>query len=885
MVHMVHGTSLLRVVVASPSDVAAERNVVPVVIEEINRSVAADRGLRLEAIRWETDAHPGLNVDGPQGLIDPTLQIENSDLLIGIFWKRFGTPTGGAPSGTEHEIRKAIESWRRRGLPQIFIYFNQSSATPESSKDAIQWARVLQFRDEFPSNGLWSAYEGLPHFERILRMHLTNYLRSQFPAHSSEVNSASGTGVQVYSDYFAVQQQLIEEHAGRYVVRTEVQDKFDRFVSDHSCGYFLVYGVPGQGKTSFCSNLIREHGFPHHLAGISGGRSDLRLIFRSLLSQLNASTQAAGSIPDSLPALSKLWEEILIARGRRERLVVVLDGLDELPEETIDQLPLLFPERLTSGVFIVFTARPGRAMDVLLDQIAANPYVRYELKAMNSGELEQMVRKEAPTFTKVDLNQIESVSSGNPLYIRLLLNELQRNASFDVSDLPPNLEGFFRRATRFMQKADNKRATAILALLSVARRPLHLGEMQQITRIQMREVNNVIEVLRPFLVDLGGFYSFYHQSFLDFVVSELVLAEELRDAHGMISEWLTASPPGDEEYRWRFASHHLLESGNYKGLEEEISLSFLVEKTRRHGYAVLEDIECLTKAMLLTQHPSAVERCVGLVEQLSSLVDEDLIREATHAIQSKQSSRRDSGRAFAPRAAIVPGLDFYVTSIAAAEVSADFFEIAPARNGCRVAIGDAPGRGLKSAFVGRFIGNLFRTHHGLETINESLATFDFFERVTMQSIYLDLAEGTVVISNAGHPAMAHFSARKRRCDPLWVPGEPLHDSLRQTRRLAVYEDYIAEVDTGDILVLLTDGLLEYHRMDGNSYGYRFTKIIERMAGCSAQEIGTAIISDWRAHSVDEEYRDDTTLIVMAIRNRSLSGSRVDRPQFDSDREG
>jgi hypothetical protein len=110
MVLMGQSTSLLRVVVASPSDVAAERNVVPVVLEEINRSVAADRGLRLEDIRWETDAHPGLHADGPQGLIDPILQIENSDLLIGIFWKRFGTLTGGASSGTEHEIRKAIES-------------------------------------------------------------------------------------------------------------------------------------------------------------------------------------------------------------------------------------------------------------------------------------------------------------------------------------------------------------------------------------------------------------------------------------------------------------------------------------------------------------------------------------------------------------------------------------------------------------------------------------------------------------------------------------------------------------------------------------------------------------------------------------------------------
>jgi len=100
----------LRLVVASPSDVSAEREIVPRVAEEINSSFGTDRGIRLEVIRWETDAHPGFHPSGPQGLIDPILRIEDSDLLIGIFWKRFGTPTADSLSGTEHEIRLAFEA-------------------------------------------------------------------------------------------------------------------------------------------------------------------------------------------------------------------------------------------------------------------------------------------------------------------------------------------------------------------------------------------------------------------------------------------------------------------------------------------------------------------------------------------------------------------------------------------------------------------------------------------------------------------------------------------------------------------------------------------------------------------------------------------------------
>ena len=98
---------LVKIVLASPGDVQAERDALPGIIEELNHGVARDRKLRLELTRWETDAYPGFHPEGPQGLIDPILSIDACDVLIGIFWKRFGTPTRDAQSGTEHEILTA----------------------------------------------------------------------------------------------------------------------------------------------------------------------------------------------------------------------------------------------------------------------------------------------------------------------------------------------------------------------------------------------------------------------------------------------------------------------------------------------------------------------------------------------------------------------------------------------------------------------------------------------------------------------------------------------------------------------------------------------------------------------------------------------------------
>lgn len=165
--------------VASPSDVQAERDTLPAVIDELNRGIAAERNLLLELHRWETDAYPGFHPDGPQGLIDPLLKIEDCDVLIGIFWRRFGTPTKDAQSGTEHEILSAYEAWSKNDRPQIMVYFNQKAYKPTSIDEADQWGRVLEFKRRFPTEGLWWEYKGRFKFERLVRNHLTQFIRQQ----------------------------------------------------------------------------------------------------------------------------------------------------------------------------------------------------------------------------------------------------------------------------------------------------------------------------------------------------------------------------------------------------------------------------------------------------------------------------------------------------------------------------------------------------------------------------------------------------------------------------------------------------------------------------------------------------------------------------------
>jgi hypothetical protein len=136
-------------VLASPSDVQAERDAADSVIDSLNRMLLGGGfAAALRLVRWEKDVYPGLHHRGPQGLIDDQLRIEECDILIGVFWKRFGTPVGDAESGTAHEIRRAIDTWNDRGTPQVMLYFREAHGQTISPDEEEQFRKVQNFKQQ-----------------------------------------------------------------------------------------------------------------------------------------------------------------------------------------------------------------------------------------------------------------------------------------------------------------------------------------------------------------------------------------------------------------------------------------------------------------------------------------------------------------------------------------------------------------------------------------------------------------------------------------------------------------------------------------------------------------------------------------------------------------
>jgi len=164
----------IHVVLASPSDVAEERDAFDDAIKMANH-VVSSLPVIFVPHRWE-EVSPGYHPEGTQALIDSRLKIEQCDLLIGIFWKRFGMVDTQPYSRTAWEIVRAVEA-RKLNLtrPEIKIYFCNRYYRP-SVKELEEHTLVMKFKQELADTVLYEEYDEVVEFRTVLFRDLLEYL-------------------------------------------------------------------------------------------------------------------------------------------------------------------------------------------------------------------------------------------------------------------------------------------------------------------------------------------------------------------------------------------------------------------------------------------------------------------------------------------------------------------------------------------------------------------------------------------------------------------------------------------------------------------------------------------------------------------------------------
>src|SRR6185369_4073916 len=127
---------------------------------------------------------------------------------------------------------------------------------------------------------------------------------------------------------------------------------------------------------------------------------------------------------------------------------------------------------------------------------------------------------------------------------------------------------------------------------------------------------------------------------------------------------------------------------------------------------------------------------------------------------------------------------------------------------------------------------------------------------------LDRGSPRVVLSRAGHDAPLLFSKRTGDITPLKPPGLALGvDSGKVFDR--VTKDYEFAMESGDCLLLYTDGVNEAVNDEGDEFGLKaLTDVFRETAPRGAQAALDALMAAVEAFSGTRPQHDDITIIVI-----------------------
>jgi hypothetical protein len=161
--------NVIRVLIASPSDLVEERKVAITTVYEWNALHAEAESVVLLPVAWETHATPRSGVR-PQAAINEQL-VDQSDILVGMFWTKLGSSTGVAPSGTVEEIERFISA----GKPAL-LYFSKRPVDP-GTIDAKQNRKLKEFKETTQKNALVGSFDSLETLQETLAHHLLSEVR------------------------------------------------------------------------------------------------------------------------------------------------------------------------------------------------------------------------------------------------------------------------------------------------------------------------------------------------------------------------------------------------------------------------------------------------------------------------------------------------------------------------------------------------------------------------------------------------------------------------------------------------------------------------------------------------------------------------------------
>ena len=274
---------------------------------------------------------------------------------------------------------------------------------------------------------------------------------------------------------------------------------------------------------------------------------------------------------------------------------------------------------------------------------------------------------------------------------------------------------------------------------------------------------------------------------------------------------------------------------------------------------------------------------------------ENLLQTAAEKKRMEEELRiaRQIQMSLLPRGALdFPGLSVTALCVPAREVGGDyydFFPLSPDRLGLLIA--DVSGKGTSAAlYMAELKGlvlslsQIYQSPRQLllevnRIISEHLDSRSF---ITMTYGMIDLAAGTLTYARAGHTPLIHVRGapgadRVRILTPSgMVLGLRIPGAAEKFAEL-LEEDCIS-LETGDVIVLYTDGITEAMNSDADLFGdARLSEIVEEHGHLESGELRERILREIEAFVGAADQHDDMTMILLKVERALAPHARLHAP--------
>ena len=245
--------------------------------------------------------------------------------------------------------------------------------------------------------------------------------------------------------------------------------------------------------------------------------------------------------------------------------------------------------------------------------------------------------------------------------------------------------------------------------------------------------------------------------------------------------------------------------------------------------------------------------------------------EAEHNRKAKElNEARDLQLSLLPKSKTnLENYEFCLDMRTASEVGGDYYDYQISDNGLlSVVIGDATDHGMKAGMMVSIIKSLFLTLINDMPIKEFLNKCSrTIRQMKLKNLYMALMvlkidNQRLYVSSAGIPPLLIYRKQKNVVEEYKIKGMPLG-----AVELFPYEILETELDVGDTVLLMTDGLPELFNKNNESFGYDAVKeIFLQSAADPVNEIVGKLFSAGKEWLNGHKQNDDMTLIAFRLKN-------------------